>query len=235
MIVGCVPAHALYFSSYEFIKYTTKDPTTGHLPAAASALAGAVAVTGHDMVMTPLDTIKQRLQLGHYQGNMTKALSTIIQSEGYAALYRSFPITLATNVPYGAIMVSVNEFCKEQLAEDPSRPSIDVTLASSSVAGFLAAAVTTPLDRIKTLLQTQRIQPACFYKDLPTSFCPIQQKKNDMVISNWKQAVRHILAKEGWRGLFQGMTPRVLSHTPAVAISWTTYEVAKAALARNYS
>ena len=30
-------------------------------------LAGAVAALGHDAAMTPLDTVKQRMRLGHYQ------------------------------------------------------------------------------------------------------------------------------------------------------------------------
>ena len=31
------------------------------------ALAGAAVALGHDAVMTPLDTVKQPMRLGHYQ------------------------------------------------------------------------------------------------------------------------------------------------------------------------
>ena len=62
ILVGCVPAHALYFSSYEAVKYYGKR-SDGTTSPGWGALAGAAAVLGHDIIMTPLDTIKQRLQL----------------------------------------------------------------------------------------------------------------------------------------------------------------------------
>ena len=63
-------------------------------------MAGASAAFCHDSIMTPADTIKQRLQLGHYQG-MSDAVRKDLQNEGPVGLYRSFPITLLTNLPYG--------------------------------------------------------------------------------------------------------------------------------------
>ena len=45
-------------------------------------------------------------------------------------------------------------------------------------------------------------------------------------------AARFIYRHEGLPGFFRGLLPRVLSHTPAAAISWTTYEAAKAWLLR---
>ena len=36
-----------------------------------------------------------------------------------------------------------------------------------------------------------------------------------------------IKSTEGTAGLFRGVVPRLLVHTPSVAISWTTYEFVK--------
>ena len=36
-----------------------------------------------------------------------------------------------------------------------------------------------------------------------------------------------IIKEEGYIGLWLGLAPRLLTHTPAVAISWTSYEAAK--------
>jgi len=241
MIVGCIPAHAVYFSSYEATKATLKHHWYGDM------VAGGIASIGHDVIMTPLDTIKQRMQLGHYDG-IGQAYRHMIQKEGgYISLYRSFPITLMTNVPYGMIMVSINEYLKEQLTIDSDgertkKLSLQTTLASSSIAGFVASGCTTPLDRIKTLLQTQTLQPACMVgggggttsKNVFTTGidCPLLitnsgNSNNSVVIRNWHEAMTKILKEEGGVGLFRGIIPRVLSHTPAVAISWTTYETAK--------
>ena len=274
ILIGCIPAHALYFSSYEMVKAAcattptlsstestgtptnhTATTTTTTTTWWGSSLAGAAAVMSHDMVMTPLDTIKQRMQLGHYSSAYT-AIREIVRREGFAALYRSFPITLVSNLPYGMVMVTTHETCKQtiplvflswmsqrsQFHQDNNHnnksnlewaltrsTSWQTVLMASSVAGFTASAVTTPLDRIKTALQTQTMAPAC----LVNPACPTRRGRVLKHV-NWQQATKVIYQTEGWRGFCRGFWPRVLSHTPAVAISWTTYETAKQALLQHY-
>lgn len=219
VMIGCIPAHALYFSSYEAVKMSTTRPD-GSLPYWAGLLAGAAAVIGHDCIMTPLDTIKQRLQLGHYTG-MRQATLEMMKHEGTFSLFRSLPVTLLTNIPYGSIMVSTNEVCKVALSPHHEQPSLAVYLVSSAMGGMVASFCTTPLDRIKTVLQIQQLQPA--YCERYGS-CPKVSVAERMEVG---QAISRIWKQEGVRGLFKGSLPRMLSHTPAVAISWTTYETAK--------
>ena len=232
VLVGCVPAHALYFSSYEVVKaaFLKED---GRASTIGSSLAGAAAVTSHDLIMTPLDTVKQRLQIGHYV-DARHAARSIYQNEGFVALYRSFPITLLSNIPYGMVMVSTHEACKQTLRdrlEDRPKQQWQIVLIASSVAGLVASAVTTPLDRIKTALQTQQLAPICGRRK---HNCPLKSKQNMGMPSsvapkhvNWQQAAKTIWIEEGFLGFWRGILPRILSHTPAVAISWTTYETAK--------
>ena len=47
--------------------------------------------------MTPLDVVKQRVQLGLYQKPM-QALKAIIKNEGFHALYTSYFTTILTNL-----------------------------------------------------------------------------------------------------------------------------------------
>ena len=228
ILIGCIPAHALYFSTYELTKAATLDPTTGNVTTYGSVLAGAMATLSHDLILAPLDTVKQRLQLGHYRG-MWHAMQTMVASEGWVSLYRSVPVTVATNVPYGMVMVGMNESLKQVFSQE-GKQTLGVTLAASSLAGLTAAATTTPLDRIKTYLQTQQLAPTCGARR-PKEQCPLQSSSNKtnktVIVANWKQAAVRIWEREGMTGFFRGMTPRILSHTPAVAISWTTYETAK--------
>ena len=205
MFVGCVPAHALYFSSYEAIKglcterHQSTDNLHGHvghdtLSPVQAMLAGGTATLLHDLVMTPMDTMKQRMQLGHYQ-SLRHAFESIVwgdhcsalrrrrmevrsgsdgvairatAGEGWKGLYRSFPITVATNVPYGMIMMTTNEWLRALLEdglygihsqEHPEeRPFHFATILLSGMgAGAIASATTAPLDRIKTRLQTQQM------------------------------------------------------------------------------
>ena len=196
MFVGCIPAHALYFSSYEAIKAAcTEDHRSQahHAPGAGgdrdhvghdtlslgqAMTAGGVATLLHDFVMTPMDTMKQRMQLGHYHNLRHTFVSIVwgdpcpdggprIAGEGWRGLYRSLPITVMTNVPYGMIMMTTNEWLRGVLEdglygfhshEEEENPFHFATILLSGMgAGTVASAATAPLDRIKTRLQTQRM------------------------------------------------------------------------------
>lgn len=245
MATGCVPAHALYFSSYEFTKtslsHTTVHPTTGatqtHLGTLGASAAGAVSTFFHDLVMTPMDTVKQRMQLGHYN-NMGHAFSHILLHEGWAGLYRSFGVTLLTNLPYGMVMVSTNEFLRNTLLgiqtnrhNQRDRPlDLSIIMLSGCGAGTVAAAATAPLDRVKTRLQTQTFahsQP--IYQDAvkpcPKAKAAIIQPQ--LRYTGLTDAFQSIVKEEGIMGLWRGLAPRMMTHGPAVAISWTAYETAK--------
>ena len=249
MFVGCIPAHALYFSSYEIVKSICLDhnnnhhhhhhhhSSSSHIHGAAGGgsagnneettsgsssssssssqqhhvgidtlsplqamFAGGVATLLHDFIMTPMDTMKQRMQLGHYY-NLRDAFGSIVWGdrrviiagggggaggaggsknstikegvrmggEGWKGLYRSFPITVMTNVPYGMIMMSTNEWLRaviedgiygfhEHQYHGDENPFHFVTILLSGMgAGTVASAITSPLDRVKTRLQTQRM------------------------------------------------------------------------------
>jgi len=247
MAVGCAPAHALYFSSYEIIKSSFLSSQSNnaekhhHLSPLGSSVAGATATIFHDLIMSPLDTLKQRLQLGHYEG-MLNGAQHILKHEGYLGLYRSFPVTLLTNVPYGMIMMSTNEFLKEILNPEGQFDLQSCVLAGCG-AGFVAGALTTPLDRVKTRLQTQALGSvtnpisSTYTGSNTTAPCgnattkcgrPISLRQSPIVkYEGWRDAIRSIIVEEGYIGLFRGVLPRVMMHSPAVAITWTSYEGVK--------
>ncbi|EED87351.1 predicted protein, partial [Thalassiosira pseudonana CCMP1335] len=196
MFIGCVPAHALYFSSYEIIKSMSLEYNK----------KAFLATLLHDCVMTPMDTMKQRMQLGHYD-NLRHAFVSIVWGDGWKGLYRSLPVTVMTNIPYGMIMMTTNEWLHGD--DHYERPFHFTTILLSGMgAGTIAAFLTAPLDRVKTRLQTQRMGMVTYYTT------PLE-------------AFRSILQEEGPRGLFRGTLPRVALHAPSVAISWTAYEMAK--------
>ncbi|CAM9723745.1 unnamed protein product [Choristocarpus tenellus] len=160
MFTGCVPAHALYFSVFEYCKDNLGVNRPGHHPAGA-AIAGACATIFHDAVMTPMDVIKQRLQLGYHRG-ILDCIQTVRQTEGLEAFYRSFPITLFMNIPYGCVMVAVNESIKQTLQPGGEFDTQTYMIAGSG-AGAVAAFSTTPLDVVKTRLQTQAAPAVVYY------------------------------------------------------------------------
>jgi solute carrier family 25 iron transporter 28/37 len=154
-------AHALYFSVFEAAKKAYGADEDGHNPIAA-AMTGATAAFSHDLVMTPFDTIKQRMQLGYYK-NIFHCIREVSRVEGFRSFYLSLPTTLAMNIPHGSIVIAVNESMRKMFLgrnADPKAPlSVSASLISGSVAGGVAALITTPMDVIKTRLQTQHLAP----------------------------------------------------------------------------
>lgn len=149
------------------------------------------------------------------------------------------------------IMVTTNEYLREILIRRSQSNVLDVktTMLAGCGAGMVAAAVTTPLDRVKTRLQTQGLGSAfmntaaassssSYDRALIPPDCPKAQiassAEQEAMLFRVKpryqglsDAFQSIVREEGWQGLFRGMTPRLMTHTPAIAISWTTYETAK--------
>jgi solute carrier family 25 iron transporter 28/37 len=216
VIVGAGPAHAVYFAVYEAVKHSLGGNDHHHHPFVTS-LAGAAATTTSDALMNPFDVIKQRMQLhgAKYRG-FTHCAMDIYRKEGISAFYVSYPTTLIMNIPFTAVNFTVYDSASKLL--NPSRAHDPlVHCLAGGLAGAAGAAVTTPLDVIKTLLQTKGL-----------NYDPAVRNLN-----SFKQAAAYIYKTAGFKGFLRGLRPRVVSNMPSTAISWTSYEMAKFYLYRS--
>ncbi|GBG67785.1 hypothetical protein CBR_g910 [Chara braunii] len=231
MCLGAGPAHAVYFATYEFAKQELGGNRSGHHPV-AHATAGALATVASDAVFTPMDVVKQRMQLRNspYRGVMD-TVRRIAGEEGLGAFYASYRTTLVMNVPFTAVHFATYEGAKRILRDtglghvggggekgeegEGGEENLSTHLTAGGAAGALASAVTNPLDVIKTRLQTQGVNGA-------------QRFSSGSVVA----AMRTIVREEGLSALARGTRPRVLFHTPAAAICWATYEASKKFLQR---
>ncbi|CAI0549036.1 unnamed protein product [Linum tenue] len=214
MGLGAGPAHAVYFSVYE----TCKKRFSGNNPnnSLAHAASGVCATVASDAVFTPMDMVKQRLQLGNntvYRG-VWDCVKRVFREEGIGAFYASYRTTVLMNAPFTAVHFATYEAAKKGLAEisldSGNDESLIVHATAGAVAGALAAVVTTPLDVVKTQLQCQGV-------------CGCDRFKSGSISDVFKTIVK----KDGYRGLLRGWAPRMLFHAPAAAICWSTYEASK--------
>lgn len=217
VIVGAGPAHAVYFGTYEIVKEAAGgNVDDGHHPFAA-ALSGSCATITSDALMNPFDVIKQRMQVhGSAYRTISECARSVYRAEGLAAFYVSYPTTLCMTIPFTATQFVAYESLSKIM--NPSKEYDPFThCMAGGLAGAFAAGITTPLDVIKTLLQTRGVAKDTEIRSARGLF----------------NAAAIIKRQYGWSGFFRGLRPRIITTMPSTAICWTSYEMAKAYFKRQ--
>lgn len=220
-MLGAGPAHALYFACYERVKRSLSDVIqNGRNSHFANGVAGSVATVLHDAVMNPAEVVKQRMQMYNspYRG-LWDCVRTVTRNEGAGAFYRSYSTQLTMNIPFQAVHFITYELMQEQL--NPNRLYHPGThIVSGAAAGAVSAAVTTPLDVCKTLLNTQ--------ENVALSSVNISGH-----LSGMANAFRTVYRLGGMSAFFKGAQARVIYQMPSTAIAWSVYEFFKYFLTKH--
>lgn len=164
--------------------------------------------------MNPFDVIKQRMQLhGSTYRSIYDCATNVFRNEGLRAFYVSYPTTLTMTVPFTALQFTAYESLTKVM-QRRRRPGYDplTHCTAGGLAGGIAAAATTPLDVVKTLLQTRGSSSEAEIRNARGLF----------------GAAGIIWRRQGMKGFFRGMNARVVTAAPSTAICWSAYEVAKA-------
>ena len=133
--------------------------------------------------------VKQRMQMYNSPyASVWACIRTTYQAEGLRAFYRSYTTQLTMNVPFQSIHFMVYEWM-QGITNQERRYNPQAHMISGAMAGALAAAVTTPLDVCKTLLNTQE----------STALHSVGQSH----ISGLGHAFRTVYRLGGIRGYFQ--------------------------------
>jgi solute carrier family 25 (mitochondrial S-adenosylmethionine transporter), member 26 len=214
----------LTFGSYEMYKKALLERFPNVKPAliyAASAILGDLTGSGW---LCPSEVIKQQTQAGIYKST-TEAAAAIWKNKGILGFYQGYLGGLARDVPFRVTQLTTFEMTKslylrikdrkrrEALAsnkevdrklipEEPLQLSPIESAICGAVSGSISAAVTAPLDRIKTILMTDS-----------TAY-------GGTVVS----CASKIFQEEGLRGFMTGVVPRVTYIAPSVVIFFVCYE-----------
>jgi solute carrier family 25 S-adenosylmethionine transporter 26 len=190
-------------------------------------------------VRNPFEVVKQQMQAGLH-ASTRDAVRTILRVEGWRGFFAGYGSTVAREIPFDAIEFALYEKLKATWKEhkqmraapaaDGSAPApVDLVFgenaACGSVAGGVAAAVTTPLDVVKTRLMTQidvsKMQAATAQtarEGMEAMVAVTHQAQQPAAgaalaahdrYKGWADAMVRIYREEGMAALYSGIRPRV--------------------------
>ncbi|XP_078033911.1 mitochondrial S-adenosylmethionine carrier protein-like isoform X2 [Augochlora pura] len=207
VMIGSAPTASLFFVTYETIKNIAqckvpeKYHTMVHMSAASlSEMAACV-------IRVPVEVVKQRKQ----------ALVLNKNDLSLRLLYRGYWSTVFRDMPFSLIQFPLWEFLKKIYSSKTGKDILPVESAiCGAVSGGFSAAITTPLDVIKT-----RIMLA--HKSTNSSHLKILYILQD------------VYKERGLNGLYAGVGPRVMWITLGGFIFFGTYEEVKTLMTKYVS
>lgn len=163
------------------------------------ALSGAFVGVG-EVVLLPLDVLKIKSQ-NNPAALRGRGLIAILREERLAGLYRGAGWTAARNAPGSFALFGASAFVKGRVfgLDNFNDATFMQTFAASAAGGVASITVASPLDVIKTRLQTRDFNSG----------------------ESGFQILRDLLRKEGPGALFKGLVPKVLVVGPKLVFSFT--------------
>jgi solute carrier family 25 S-adenosylmethionine transporter 26 len=211
--VGGGPGASLFFTTYETSKphlegFFGKDKA--HYAHMTAACAGETMAC---LVRVPTDVIKTSMQT-NAEGCTTvvETMKTLMKnpaSPGVANLYRGFGVTIMREIPFALIQFPLYERFKLEVGKYQNAPATPIQSAvCGSIGGGIAAALTTPLDVVKTRLM-------------------IGVDKHNVPYKGAVETATRIVSTEGAITLFNGVQPRVMWISIGGFVFFGAYETAK--------
>jgi len=202
---GSAPGAAFFFCVYDCLKpklverqrrfnMMPENPTLSHMIAASFGEASAC------LVRVPTEVIKQTMQtnsslsLSSSFGDILsqRSVKTSLLDSVFGGLYRGYGITLMREVPFAFIQFPLYEKLKTEWENYCDVKIMPVQSAfCGSISGGIAAAITTPLDVIKTRLM-------------------LGKDADGFIYENAVDVARRSLKEEGLGVFFRGVNPRVM-------------------------
>ena len=219
-LIGQIPYGMLTFGSYEVYKskfIAAYPETPKEYLYIVSAILGDI--TG-SFWLCPSEVIKQQMQ-GGVHTNIVSAIKSTFKSTGLRGFYRGYYGQIMRDVPFRAIQLPSYEVVKKLYmnkftTDVDGKPLREMkpldNMIVGAIAGSFSAALTTPLDVIKTRLMT-----------------------DTSAVISMKTVVQtgaKLFEKEGIKGLFSGLGPRVVYVGPSCGVFFVVYESAKSFLAK---
>jgi solute carrier family 25 protein 44 len=227
VIGGLIPGRMVYLGVLEATKKsvsTTLERLDDTLPEAAVAsassfIAGATASLSGQLIAVPVDVVSQRQMIDEGKSGLRIARG-IVARRGFFGLYQGLGASILTFVPSSAIWWSAYGAYQSLIwsgidrirgvdhanmhdAERREEEIPIVQIISGVLTGCTTSVLTNPLDVVKTRVQTTDDR------------------------RSWRGTVAELYFKDGARGFFRGVLPRMASASIWGTTMVTTYEFLK--------
>ncbi|CAO3671978.1 hypothetical protein CU097_003535 [Rhizopus azygosporus] len=186
-VVGSAPNASLFFVTYEAAKRLMGASTSSNTPF-TYMIAATFGEISACTVRVPTEVIKQRMQIKQFNST-SSAITNVLRTEGILGFYRGFLPTVAREIPFTCIQFPLYEYFKTTYGVYKHQHVEPYEAAlMGSLAGGIAAAITTPLDVCKTRIMLSKTA-----------------KEASLV-----ETMRKIMIEEGPKKLWAGVGPRVM-------------------------
>ncbi|KAJ3273088.1 hypothetical protein HDV01_004865 [Terramyces sp. JEL0728] len=228
----------IFFTVYDYSKkkgerhFPNQSQTLSHIIAALQAGLSSTILTNPIWVARTRIMTQPLIATAHYPYYYTStlhALSTILKTEGWSALYKGLGPSLL-GVSHVVVQFPLYEYLKS-LGDGKSVLIIDskgqTILLSSATSKTIASFITYPHEVVRTRLQTQMTSLAIEQPSAPRpSACTKLEKANSNVkYTGIIQTVKLVMKEEGFTGFYKGFGISLIRTVPASALTILTYEL----------
>ena len=215
-----MPAELLYvtYGAVQFTAYRSVSSffSQTQMPSSASAFAsGALAGATATAATYPLDLLRTRFAAqanNRVYATFVGSFLHIAREEGARGFFQGLGAGLGQIIPYMGAFFSVYEGLRPVMA-DMQLPFGSGDAAAGIMASTIAKTSVFPLDLIRKRLQVQGPARARFAGGVVPEYGR----------GVWKTG-RAIISKEGWLGLYRGLSVSLVKAAPASAVTMWTYE-----------
>ena len=162
-LIGIMPEKTIKLCANDFFRqsFGVDEPGGSNimLEGLAGGLAGALQIT----VTTPMEICKIQMQLQPPAPGTSQltALSELVGRLGFTGMYQGAFATFMRDCPFSVMYFGLYGVMRRKWADpETNKVSSTAALMSATVAGSVGSGLTTPLDVIKTRMQSAGADPA---------------------------------------------------------------------------
>ena len=217
-LVMIVPSAILYFSMFDFMKQKGRTVVHEKYHSFVPSAAGTAARLINIGIFSPIELIRTKAQSEKSldYSKLRQSLKVHVKEYGVRSLWDGAKSQMFRDVPFTIVYWYIQDRIKRRMQAEGSG-TISSNLTGAVAGGAVAAVITHPFDLTKTQLQSN---------------IGIESPLGRPGLMN---QLLKIYRGQGFRGLFVGLTPRMIKVMPSCAIFITSFEGLKEYFERNNS